>query len=67
MFYINYERGAPARAFGFALTFYPTVLMMLVIVLSLFFLDLAGEIRGYAMVKAEGVSAVVIMSRYIEA
>jgi uncharacterized membrane protein YecN with MAPEG domain len=28
-FFAGYERGAPARAFGFALTFYPGALMML--------------------------------------
>lgn len=28
-FVAGYARGAPARAFGFALTFYPTVFMLL--------------------------------------
>ena len=28
-FFAGYARGAPARAFGFALTFYPTVLLLL--------------------------------------
>jgi hypothetical protein len=31
LFWRGYARGAPARALGFALTFYPTVLMLLVI------------------------------------
>ena len=28
-FFAGYARGAPARALGFALTFYPTVLLLL--------------------------------------
>ncbi len=28
LFFARYERGAPARAFGFALTFYPTVTLL---------------------------------------
>jgi len=32
LFFRGYSRGAPARAFGFALTFYSTVLMFLVLV-----------------------------------
>jgi len=31
-FFAGYENGAPARAFGFALTFYPTVLLMLILI-----------------------------------
>ncbi|WOT04525.1 MAPEG family protein [Shewanella youngdeokensis] len=30
-FFVGYRRGAPARAFGFALTFYSTVVMFLVL------------------------------------
>jgi hypothetical protein len=29
LFFLGYDRGAPARAFGFALTFYPTVGLLL--------------------------------------
>lgn len=29
-FYLGYKKGAPSRAFGFALTFYPTVLLLLI-------------------------------------
>ncbi len=29
LFFIGYARGAPGRAFGFALTFYPSVLLLL--------------------------------------
>lgn len=28
LFFVSYKRGASARAFGFAITFYPTVLLM---------------------------------------
>lgn len=31
LFLANYEKGAVARAFGFALTFYPSVLMLLIV------------------------------------
>lgn len=31
-FYMGYKKGAPARAFGFALTFYPTILLLLCLV-----------------------------------
>ena len=30
LFFIGYPKGAPSRAFGFALTFYPTVLLSLI-------------------------------------
>lgn len=29
-FYFGYQKGAPSRSFGFSLTFYPTVLLMLI-------------------------------------
>jgi len=32
LFWRGYARGAPGRALGFALTFYPTVAMLLLIV-----------------------------------
>ncbi|MEO8937464.1 MAG: MAPEG family protein [Burkholderiaceae bacterium] len=32
LFFIGYAKGAPFRAFGFALTFYPTVLLLLIAV-----------------------------------
>lgn len=35
LFYIGYSGGAPSRAFGFALTFYPTVLLGFVVIYSL--------------------------------
>ena len=31
-FFVGYKNGAPARAFGFALTFYPTALLMLILI-----------------------------------
>ena len=31
-FFVGYEKGAPGRAFGFALTFYPSVLMLAVLI-----------------------------------
>ncbi|MBM9514622.1 MAPEG family protein [Desulfogranum marinum] len=31
-FYTGYQKGAPSRAFGFALTFYPTALLLLLLV-----------------------------------
>ena len=30
LFFVRYEDGAPARALGFTLTFYPTVLLLLI-------------------------------------
>jgi hypothetical protein len=33
-FFAGYARGAPARAFGFGLTFYPTVFLLLVLVVT---------------------------------
>ena len=32
-FFKGYAKGAPARAFGFALTFYPSVLLMVIVVI----------------------------------
>lgn len=32
LFFVGYARGAPSRAFGFALTFYPTVMLLLLAV-----------------------------------
>jgi uncharacterized membrane protein YecN with MAPEG domain len=34
MFLVGYRGGAPARAVGFTLTFYPTVLMLIVIIVA---------------------------------
>ncbi len=31
-FYFGYQKGAPSRAFGFSLTFYPTVLLFFILV-----------------------------------
>jgi len=36
LFFVSYEKGAAARALGFTLTFYPTVVMVIILVLSLF-------------------------------
>lgn len=36
LFTFGYRRGAPARALGFALTFYPTVLLFILLVAQLF-------------------------------
>jgi hypothetical protein len=33
-FFIGYHKGAPGRAFGFGLTFYPTVIMLLALVIK---------------------------------
>ncbi len=30
LFFVGYERGAPARSFGFALTFYPSLLILII-------------------------------------
>jgi len=32
LFFAGYANGAPSRAYGFALTFYPTVLLLLLLV-----------------------------------
>ena len=32
LFFVGYAKGAPSRAFGFALTFYPTALLLLIAV-----------------------------------
>ncbi len=42
-FVAGYARGAPARAFGFALTFYPTVLLTLGALAALAWRGLGGE------------------------
>ncbi len=34
LFMAGYERGAPARALGFAMTFYPSVLMLIIIIVN---------------------------------
>ncbi len=34
LFITGYERGAPARALGFAMTFYPSVLMLIIILVN---------------------------------
>ena len=31
LFFAGYAKGAPARAYGFALTFYPTVLLLVIL------------------------------------
>ena len=33
-FYAGYHKGAPGRAFGFGLTFYPTVIMLLALIIT---------------------------------
>jgi len=39
LFYLGYSGGAPSRAFGFAFTFYPTVLLLFI---AVFFLAAGG-------------------------
>lgn len=46
LFAFGYSRGAAARAFGFALTFYPTVLLTLVAVATLLWRAVAGDPPG---------------------
>ncbi|ROS05376.1 MAPEG family protein [Sinobacterium caligoides] len=38
LFFLGYRKGAPARALGFALTFYPSLLMLLSAALYLFYI-----------------------------
>ena len=46
LFALGYSRGAAARAFGFALTFYPTVLLTLVAIGTMLWRAVAGDGPG---------------------
>ena len=35
LFFVGYEKGAPARAFGFALAFYPSIVMLALLIVYL--------------------------------
>jgi len=47
LFFAGYAKGAPARAYGFALTFYPTVLLLLILLA-------VGALRAAAYPDASG-------------
>ena len=62
MFWRGYSKGATARAFGFALTFYPSVVMLLIIVAHLAVWSMIARINSAGFRSDYGASLSIVPS-----
>lgn len=56
LFFHNYQSGAPARALGFTLTFYPTVLMTIILLAVVIWRMVSEQTLTAEVVRAVGVA-----------